>query len=164
MAGAPHIQGLKVFVHAHRIGGGVKAQIRIGIAGHEGRRIGALDEVLPCQMIKAQDMRLKIIRALHEVAGNASVMRRGDAGGVFQRHTGGQSMRHGADAADALGNLGSVARVAAFHNGFKTAVHAAGKMGVNHLSVFHLHFRFKVAFDTSNRIDGNGHGLGHISS
>ena len=164
MAGAPHVQGFQIFIHAHRVGGGVKAQIGLGVAGHEGRGVRPLNEVLPGQMVEVQDMGLEIVRALHEIAGNAPVMRHRDPGGLLQRHAGRQGMGHGAYAADALGYLGSVARVAPLHDGFKTPVHAAGKAGIDNLAVFHLHFGFKMTFDTGDRIDGNAHGLGHISS
>ena len=73
-------------------------------------------------------------------------------------------MRNGAHPADALRNLGSFARVASFHDGFKAAIHAAAEVGVDNLAVFHLYFGFKMAFDSGDRINGDAHGLGHVCS
>ena len=112
-------------------------------------------------MIKAEDMGLQVVGALHEIARNAAVVGRPDIGGLFQGHAGGQSVRHRAHAADALGDLRGVARVAALEYGLEAAVHAAGQVGVHHLAAFHDHGGFEMALDTGDRIDGDGHLLGH---
>lgn len=111
MAHGAHFQRLDVLVDAHGVDGRGKAQIGLGVARHERGGVRPLDEILARQMVKMQDVRLEVVRTEDQVTGGAAVARNRGAAGFFQRDAGGGGMGGGAHAADALHDLGGVARM-----------------------------------------------------
>ena len=160
MGDAAHFQGFQVLVHAHLVGFGGQAQVGLGETRHEGRGIGAGHEVQSGQMVEVQDVRLQVVGAQDQVAGDTAVAGHLDVEGVFLRQGGSHGMGGGAHAADALHDLGGVTRVAPFQNLFKTAEHPTGEVGVHNLAVLHHHLGLEMALDSGDGIDGDS-GLGH---
>ena len=86
-----------------------------------------------------QDVRLEVVRTEDQVTGGAAVARNRGAAGFFQRVAGGGGMGGGADAADALHDLGSVFGRAALDHQFHAAEAAAGHPCIRHDAVLNLH-------------------------
>ena len=80
-----------------------------------------------------QDVRLDEVRAVDQVAQDAAVGRHGNPECVVQGTDGGHAVRHRADAADALGDVLGVARVAADQQLLETPEQAADGPGIDHL-------------------------------
>ena len=155
MAHGAHFQRLDVLVDAHGVDGRGKAQIGLGVARHERGGVRPLDEILARQMVKMQDVRLEVVRTEDQVTGGAAVARNRGAAGFFQRDAGGGGMGGGAHAADALHDLGGVARMTPAQDGFETTVHAAGQFRIDDFAVFNHDLGLEMAFDTGHRIDGD---------
>ena len=155
MAHSAHFQRLDVLVDAHGVDGRGKAQIGLGVARHERGGVRPLDEILARQMVKMQDVRLEVVRTEDQVTGGATVARNRGAAGFFQRDAGGGGMGGGAHAADALHDLGGVARMTPAQDGFETTVHAAGQFRIDDFAVFNHDLGLEMAFDAGHRIDGD---------
>ncbi len=64
-------------------------------------------------------------------------------------------MYGGANAADALGEQPSIARIAALEDDLDAAPHLPGGPGIRHFAVFHLAIDAQMALNAGDGIDGD---------
>ena len=127
---------------------------RVGLQG-----IGHVHKVERVQMIEMHHVVMHELHGHDKVADVGSVGRNGLVDGVFKRAGRGKGVRVGADAAGALGEVLSVAGIAALQDNFKATVKRATAAGVFDFAAFNFHFNTQMPFDAGQRVHHNGPGV-----
>ena len=150
------LQGHEVAVHGSA---GSTSQVHgVGRVGLQ--RVQRVDVVKAGQVVEPQDVAVQELGALEDVADDAGVVGDGDAVSLLSRDGAGMGVRHGANAADALHDLGSVLGRAVLNDQLDAAEAATGYPGVGYLAVLDFHLNAQMALDTGYGIDyGTRHGL-----
>ena len=106
-------------------------------------------------MIEMENMRLEEIRPEYQISQKAAVLVRFYAKGGVQAFTGGDAVRNGTYAADALGDLVCVDGITPLKYLFESAEHIALAPGVHDLPVLDINLYRKMPFNSRDGIKIN---------
>ena len=126
---------------------------RVGVVDVGLQRVQRVHVVESRQVVQPQDVAVKELRALQQVADDAGVVRDRDAVGLVAGDGRRMGVGHGAHAADALDDLGGVLGSTVLHDELHAAEATAGNPRVGNDAVLHFHLDAEMALDTGNRIN-----------
>ena len=111
----------------------------MGIVALVFSHVGDVYVIQGSEVVKVEDMVLGDVRAVNEIADDASVIGNlvGDTESAVEVERGGNAVRLRADAADSLGDYLGVARVSAPQDKLQAAEKVTGGPGVFNHAVFH---------------------------